>query len=163
SATLLTRLTAYAHYGHAFGQGGGEAGPTRTTATSSWCSATEAKPAGSAAPGTRRRPATLPRCGLGERQLDAQVGGPALELRARRAVALERAEEDGEPPLPLEPLAAGGEPPLDVLPLAREEQQHRELGPEDGHARVLEVAVALVDQLGEVGDDARAVAADGRE
>src|SRR5262249_45902373 len=60
----------------------------------------------------------------------------------------------------LEPLAARGQPALDVVALAREEQQHRELRPEDGHARILEVAVAVVDQLGEIGHDPRPVAAD---
>src|SRR6185369_4319335 len=81
----------------------------------------------------------------------------------RRRVAVEGPEEDGEPLLPFEALAGRGEPPLDVGALPREQQQDRELGAEDRHARVLEVAVALVDELGQVGDDAGPIAADGRQ
>jgi len=90
-------------------------------------------------------------------------GAAGCTRRARWSRFLERAKEHREPLLPLEPLAARGETSLDVVAFAREEQEDGELGPEDRHARVLEVAVALVDQLREVGDDARPVAADRRE
>src|SRR6185436_10285940 len=78
-------------------------------------------------------------------------------------VVLERPEEHGEPLLPLESLASGREPPRRLGTLPRQEEQHGELGAEDRHARILEVAVALVEELGQVGDDAGPIAADGGE
>src|SRR5688572_16743626 len=83
--------------------------------------------------------------------------------RTDRQLAVEGAEEHGQPLLPLEPLARGRQALLHVGPLAGEQQQHGELVPEDGHARILEVAVALEDQLGEIGHDAGPVAPDGGE
>src|SRR4030095_15373375 len=65
--------------------------------------------------------------------------------------------------LPLETLASGREPGRDVRCLPGEQQQNRKLAAEDRHARVLEVAVAFVDQLGQVGADSRAVPSDGRQ
>ena len=71
-------------------------------------------------------------------------------------LALQGAEEDGEALLPLQPLARRRQPLRDVAALGREQKEDGELAAEDRHAGVLEIAVAVVDELGEVGDDSRA-------
>src|SRR5262249_12587378 len=75
--------------------------------------------------------------------------------------AVDGTEEDRQTLLPFQMLASSRESRRKVRARPRQQEEHRELGAERGHARVLEVAVALVDHLGQVRDDAGAIPADG--
>jgi hypothetical protein len=71
------------------------------------------------------------------------------------------AQQDGQAVVALEPLGADGEAVGAALVARGAEQDHGEVAPEDRHARVLEVGVAVVDEPRQLGDEARAVAPDG--
>jgi hypothetical protein len=71
------------------------------------------------------------------------------------------AQQDREAVVALEALGAHSELVSAALVARRAQQDHREIAPEDRHARVLEVGVAVVDESGQLRDEARAIAPDG--
>ena len=72
-------------------------------------------------------------------------------------------QKDRKAVFALEALCSYGEGVPGALGRRRGEENHGEVGPEDRHARVLEVGVAVVHELREVGDQTGAVLADGGE
>src|SRR5690606_14599438 len=78
-------------------------------------------------------------------------------------LALERAQQDREAVVALEALGALCEAVAAAARRRGGEQDHGEVGPEDRHARVLEVRVALEDEARQLGDEPGPVLADGGE